>query len=273
MDVVLLGTGSPLPDPNRAGPATLVRAAGRNFLFDCGRAVVMRLAGAFTPLPMVERLLLTHLHSDHAWALNDLLTSRWVSQMADAPLPITGPVGTRHFVERTLASMDLDVGYRLSHHDDLNWEPSTVVQEVGDGVVFDDGTVRITSALTDHGVVKPAIGYRIEAEGKVVVIGGDTVPCEGLRTLCQGADVYVQTVLRPSLVKLVPMQRFQDILDYHSTVEDAGNTAAAAGVKTLVLTHMVPPVAPGTEQEWIDEAAAVFGGTVVLGQDLLTITA
>jgi len=271
MDVVLLGTGSPLPAPDRAGPATLVRAAGRDLLFDCGRGVLMRLAAAGSSPVTISRLLLTHLHSDHTTDLNDVITSRWILSPAPAPLTIVGPPGTARFVERTMAVLEDDIGYRLAHHDDLGGPPQVDVQEVSDGVVLDEDGVRIVAAPTDHKPVHPTVGYRIEADGAVAALAGDTIPCEGLDRLCAGADVYVQTVVRPSLIRQIPFARLNDILDYHSSNEDAGRTAAKAGVRTLVLTHPVPPPAPGTEQEWIDEARTHFDGEVLLGTDLLTV--
>ena len=273
MEVTLLGTGNPLPDPERAGAATLVRADGLALLFDCGRAVTMRLAGAGVGAGALSALFVTHLHSDHTWSLNDLLTSRWVGQFADEPLPVVGPPGTADFVERTLAAMAIDVGYRLAHHDDLTWEPRCEVTEVTDGPAFEADGVRVIAALVDHGVVRPALSYRVEADGAAAVIAGDTRPCPALDELCAGADVYVQTVVRRPLVEQVPVPRFQDILDYHSTTEDAGATAARAGVRTLVLTHMVPAPAPGTDQDWIEDVRGSFDGDVIVGHDLLTVTA
>jgi len=131
--------------------------------------------------------------------------------------------------------------------------------------------VRVTSALVDHGVVKPAVGYRFEADGAALCWSGDTIPCEGLDGLCNGADVYVQTVIRRSLVEAVPVQRFLDILDYHSDIADAARTAKRAGVKTLVLNHQVPSPQPGTEPEWIAEAAAHFDGLIAMATDLMKI--
>lgn len=273
VEVTLLGTGSPLPDANRAGPATLVRAGSQTLLFDCGRAVVMRLAAAGVAPGALGAVFLTHLHSDHVWAFNDVLTTRWIAQFQEAPLTVVGPVGTNDFVDRTLAAMATDVGYRMTHHDDLNWAPSCRVTECEAGVAWEGGGVRVLAGLTDHGVVKPAIGYRVEAEGKVVVIAGDTVPCQGLDALCRDADIYVQTALRADLISRVPARRFQDVLDYHSTVEDAAGTAARAGARTLVLTHLVPAPPPGGEQEWVDLARAHFSGEVVAGPDLTTVTA
>ena len=104
-----------------------------------------------------------------------------------------------------------------------------------------------------------------------IVVAGDTVPCDGLDRLCAGADVYVQTVIRRSLVESVPMARFQDILDYHSSVEDAARTASRARASGPSCSPIcVPPPAPGTEDEWIAEAAAHFDGEIILAPDLTT---
>jgi ribonuclease Z len=268
MKLVTLGTGSPLPDPNRAGPATLVRTLSGDFLFDCGRGVLMRCAAVGTGPLTLHTVLITHLHSDHITDFNDVLTMRWAMSPTEQPLRVVGPHGTERMVERTLHMLEDDIGYRMAHHDTLSWRPSCEVQETSEGVVFDDGVVSITSAPTEHAPVNPTVGYRIESEGHAIVIAGDTVPCAGLDGLLAGADVYVQTVIRRSLVEAIPAPRLQDILDYHSSIEDAAATAQRAAVTTLVLTHLVPAPWPGTEHEWIDEAHVIYQGEVVLATDL-----
>ena len=272
MEIITLGTGSPIPDATRAGPATLVRAAGHDLLVDCGRGVLMRAAAAASGPTNLSAVLLTHLHSDHVTDFNDIVTMRWAMSPVPNPLRVVGPPGTATFVERTLEMLKPDIGWRVAHHDDLSWEPECDVTEVTDGVALELPGVRVIAAPTEHRPVHPTVGYRIEADGKAVVIAGDTIPCEGLDRLCAGADLYVQTVVRESVVRAIPAPRLQDVLDYHSSIEQAGETAQRNGVKTLVMTHPVPGVAPGTEQEWIDEAQAVFGGEVALANDLDTFT-
>jgi len=270
MQVVTLGTGCPIPDPDRAGPATLVRAAGLNLLFDCGRGVLMRAAAVPVGPSGFAAVFLTHLHSDHVSDLNDVITMQWATSMAPAPLRIVGPVGTAAFVERTLAMLRDDIGYRVTHHDDLTWEPMVEVTEVTDGVAFEANGIVVVAAPTDHRPVHPTVGYRVEAEGRVVAIAGDTKPCEGLDRLCAGADIYVQTVVRRSAIEAIPLPRLLDVLDYHSDLAEAAATATRAGVRALVLTHPVPapPVGSALEAEWVDEARAGFGGDVVLAHDL-----
>jgi ribonuclease Z len=272
IEVVTLGTGSPIPDPHRAGPATLVRVDGTQLLFDCGRAVVMRLAGAGSWPVLLDAVLLTHLHSDHTTDLDDVITTRWIMSPTESPLPVVGPPGTASFVERALAMLTDDVGYRRAHHADLTWDPSCEVSEVLDGLAWESDGIRVTAAPTDHRPVAPTVGYRIEAGDRVIAIAGDTVPCAGLDRICADADVYVQTVLRDDLVRAVPNPRVQDVLDYHSTCEDAGRTAQRAGVRMLVLNHPVPPPPAGTEDEWVAAAAARFHGEIVLAHDLWSTT-
>jgi len=276
MKVTLLGTGSPIPDPSRAGPATLVQAGGLDLLFDCGRGVLMRLAGAgVAGPPALTAQFLTHLHSDHTTDLNDVITTRWVMSMAPSPLPLVGPPGTRRVVEATLEALRDDIGYRMAHHEDLDRGPQVEVTEVADGPVALDvlsaAGVTVVSAPTDHRPVAPTVGYRIEHDGRSVVLAGDTVPCDGLDRLARGADVYVQTVIRDDIIRQIPLQRLQDVCDYHSTVTQAAQTAARAGVRTLVLTHMVPAPPSGAEQEWIDMAAEHFDGEVLAPDDLGSI--
>ncbi len=272
IEVVLLGTGNPLPDRDRAGAATLVRAGGRTILVDAGRGVCMRLAAAGVMPFMLDEVFLTHLHSDHICDLNDVITTQWVMSPVPKSLRVFGPPRTREVVDAMLAMLRPDVEYRLAHHADLDWEPQVDVVEVPPGIVFNERGVRVVAARTDHRPVEPTIGFRIECEGKAVVLAGDTVPCEGLDELCGGADVYVQTVLRDDLVQVVPMQRFKDTIDYHSTVAQAAQTATRGGVRTLVLTHQIPTPAVGAADEWIAIAREHFDGEVMFGEDLTTIS-
>jgi len=268
MRITLLGTGSPIPDSRRAGPSTLVTADGVTALIDCGRGVLMRLVAAGTLPPFLNALLITHLHSDHISDLGDVITTRWVMSPGPSPFVIYGPVGTAEVVRLTLASLNADVGYRVAHHADLHQGPAVEVREVAAGDTFTVGSAQVTVGWTDHRPVEPTIDFRFEVGGKSAVLGGDGVPCAGLDELCRGADAYVQTVIREDLVRLVPSARLQDILDYHSTVQQAAQTATTARVGTLVLTHYVPAIQPGQEDEWRALAAAHFAGPIVLGDDL-----
>ncbi len=148
--------------------------------------------------------------------------------------------------------------------------PRPAVVECARGEVWRDGPVVVTAASTDHAPVRPTVGYRVDEGDLSVVLAGDTIPCTGLDELCTGADVLVHTVVRRDLIEPIGLPRLTDVLDYHSTVEDAARTAARAGVGTLVLTHLVPAPAPDAEEEWAALAHRHFGGTVVVARDLVT---
>ncbi len=272
MKLTLLGTGSPIPAPDRAGAANLVQVDGCNLLFDCGRGVLIRLAAAGVMPAMLHRVFLTHLHSDHVTDFNDLVTTRWAMSPVENPLPVTGPSGTARFAARTIEMLVDDIGYRIAHHDDLQWQPGCDVEEVQGGVAWEHNDVRVLAAPTDHRPVAPTVGYRVEHAGAAIVLAGDTVPCDGLQRLCAGADIYVQTVIRADLVRSIPSARLHDICDYHSTCEQAGATARDAGVATLVLTHQVPPPTPGSAGDWVDAArSSGFEGNIVFAEDLLSL--
>jgi ribonuclease Z len=271
--ITLLGTGSPMPSPDRAGPATLISAGDEHYLVDAGRGVLMRLAAAGLGAPNLSAVLITHLHSDHITDLNDVITTRWVMTFVPTPLTIVGPVGTRAVVDHILASLEPDMGYRIAHHDDLEGPPQIDVIEVTEGPVDLPGrsadAVSIRCAQTDHKPVEPSIGFRFDHGGASVVAAGDTVPCAGLDSLCDGADALVHTVIRKDIIANLPMQRIKDTLDYHSSPEEAAQTAARAGVGTLVLTHYVPPIPTGgSGDDWKALAAEHFTGVVELGDDL-----
>jgi ribonuclease Z len=267
--ITLLGTGSPIPSPDRAGPATLISADDEHYLVDTGRGVLMRLAAAGLGAPNLSAVLLTHLHSDHITDLNDVITTRWVMTFEPTPLTIVGPVGTKAVVEHIVASLEPDFGYRIAHHDDLDAPPQVDVVEVIEGEVDLGGAVRISCAPTDHRPVEPSIAFRFDHQDVSVVAAGDTVPCPGLDALCAGADALVHTVIRKDIIANVPIRRMQDTLDYHSSPEEAAQTASRAGIGTLVLTHYVPPIPTGGDgDDWRALAAEHFGGRVELGDDL-----
>tara|TARA_Y100000817_G_scaffold107593_1_gene84223 strand:+ start:2747 stop:3595 length:849 start_codon:yes stop_codon:yes gene_type:complete len=280
IDVTLLGTGSPIPDPHRAGPSTLVQAGDENYLVDAGRGVLMRLAGAGCAPTMLTAVLLTHLHSDHITDLNDVITSSWALNMDDPkPLRIVGPEGTKETVARILHFLDLDIGYRLAHHDDLNEPPQVEVTEITKGSLDLSTTVSISTAPTDHRPVDPTIAFRFDYQESSVVVAGDTVPCTDLDQLCNGAKALVHTAIRKDIIETLPLQRAKDILNYHSSVEEAAQTAQRAGMEMLILTHYVPGIPPAENefhelvvQQWRDRAAENFSGKVEIGDDLLKIS-
>jgi ribonuclease Z len=220
---------------------------------------------------MLAGVVLTHLHSDHVCDLNDVITTHWVmSPPPGSSLQVVGPTGTGELVTRTLAMLETDIGYRIAHHGDLSHGPQVVVTEVQPGDQLELGGLQLLVGATDHRPVSPTVGYRVSDARFSVVVAGDGVPCSTLDELLHGATAYVQSVIRDDLVRTVPSTRFQDILDYHSTVAQAADTAERAGVAALVLTHYVPGMVKDAEPEW-RAFADQFGGLVVLGDDLTSL--
>ena len=272
MDVILTGTGSPLPDPNRAGPSTLIKVNDCHVLVDAGRGVVMRMAGAGSLPLFLSAVLITHLHSDHICDLNDVITTHWIMSQGEAVLSIYGPPGTEEFVNRQIHALEADISYRIEHHQELTNGPQVQVVELAPGEHFTIGEVFVRTEATEHAPVKPTLGYRIEHNELSVALVGDTVPCNGVDELARDVDAYVQTVIRSDLVGLSPNSMMLDILDYHSDVQQAAQTAERVNAKRLLLTHMVP--APNKEQysEWVSEARKHFRGEIVIGDDLTTVS-
>jgi len=130
LEIVLTGTGSPIPNANRAGPSTLVKAGDTHVLVDCGRGVVMRMAAAGSMPPFLAAVLITHLHSDHITDVNDIITTHWVLSQGNATLKVYGPPGTAEFVRRQLHALEFDVGYRIAHHDALTKGPQVDVLSI-----------------------------------------------------------------------------------------------------------------------------------------------
>jgi ribonuclease BN (tRNA processing enzyme) len=180
---------------------------------------------------------------------------------------------TRLFFEMNAS----DIEARIATEGRVPLAPLVHVHELTQGgPVMVDENVKVTAALVDHPPMVPAFAYRFDAPDRSMVISGDTKRSENLVALARGADVLVHSALYipavDRLVERVPNAATlkQSIIAHQTSVEDAGRVAEAAGVKTLVLSHLVPPDDPAvTEQMWIDAARAHFRGKVVVGRDLM----
>jgi ribonuclease Z len=281
-EVILTGTGTPGPIPGRAGAGTLVRAGQVAVQFDAGRATVLRLAEAGTHPGRLDALFLTHVHSDHVQDVPDVTMTRWIYNKhgEDAgPLPIVAPQGpAARFVRRMLAPFDDDIAARMAHVDatpprfDLTAfpvkpEPQRVWQST-------DGTVTVDAVQVHHEPVTAAVAYRVAAPDGVVVISGDTIVCDEVAQICSGADVLVHEACRATaLASQVAGTPFETIFSYHADTVALGALAEKAGVRHLVLTHLIPPPADAASAALFeaDVRHGGYHGQVTVGQDLTRI--
>jgi ribonuclease BN (tRNA processing enzyme) len=270
--IVMLGTGTPNPDPERAGPAAAVVAGGRPYLVDCGAGVVRRAEAArehgidALAMPKLTRLFLTHLHSDHTLGYADLILTPWVLEREE-PLEVYGPPGTRAMTENLLAAYAEDIDVRLHGAQPQNATGIEVeVHEIEPGPVYEDDGVRVTAFAVRHGSWAHAFGYRFDTADRSIVISGDTTPTEAVVEACSGCDVLVHEVY----AKAGWDRRTPDWQAYHAGSHtsgiELGELAARARPKLLVLTHQL--LWGATEDELIAEIRRNFDGEIAFADDL-----
>ena len=277
--LILLGTGGgPRPRTTSAGSSQVIVANGMAYVIDCGDGVARQLAFAGVPLPSLRHVFITHQHSDHTADYGNLIWLSWAAGLrtrVDAWGPPPLEEMTRLFLQMNAA----DINTRIADEGRVPLAPLVHVHDLKDGgLVMADENMRVTAALVVHPPVTPAFAYRFDARDRAIVISGDTVKSDNLIKLAKGADILVhEAMYEPAIDRLVATvpnatTLKKHIIDSHTTAEDCGRVAAAAGVKTLVLSHLVPSDDPAvTERMWIDAARAHFGGTIVVAKDLLEI--
>lgn len=268
--VLLLGTGYPRPDPERAGPSTVVIAGDAWFVVDAGRGTTMRLAATDLKYANLRGVFLTHLHSDHTAGLPDLFNTSWQFGRKTVPLELYGPRGTKKLANAMVDFFAEDIHWRrdvLEKHPAAGATIRTHI--VREGVVYDDGKVKVTAFAVDHRPIVNAFGYRFESGGRTIVISGDTRPNDNLVRYAKGADVLVLEAYLPEHFARVDTPEVAARLTrYHTSAEEAGELAARAGVKKLVLTHLIPGNA---DEVFRERASRAFKGEIVIGRDLLRV--
>lgn len=277
------GTGSPLPDRTRAGPCLAIIAGPHLFVFDAGDGASETLSLMGVQQSEIEALFLTHLHSDHIDGIDTLALQHWASGSARTPLNVVGPPGTSRVVAGLNEAYAIDQGYRLAHHGPDVMPPSgagMVAREfavpLADGEeveVHNQDGVRIVAFRVDHAPTE-AVGYRVEYAGRSIVISGDTARSASLTQAAHGADLLIHEAISPRLDAIMHEAAresgrenisaiFHDIMDYHTSPEDAGHVAQEAGVGALAITHFLPqtPI-PGLAHTFVQAAKRSYDGPV-----------
>ena len=276
--LVLLGTaGGPTPKVTRSAPAQAIVVGDRIYLVDCGDGVARQFALANLPLRQLRAVFITHQHSDHNAGYGPLFLLGWTAGIT-APVDTYGPPPLVKMTRLLLESYEYDIELRMRDEARPPLAPLLRPHEItAPGEVFKDDRVRGTAALNHHPPIRHSFAYRFDTPGRSIVISGDTAYSENVMALARGADVLVHEVLfrpfweRPDAPQTSEIRRH--IIASHTDVEDAGRLAAAAGVKTLVLTHFVPsePTGAVSEEVWVAAAKRHFAGKVVAGRDLTEI--
>ena len=277
--LILLGTGGgPRPRKLRSAPAQVIVANDTAYVVDCGDGVARQLALAGVPLSTLRHIFITHHHSDHNADYGNLILLAWTAGLSTR-VDTWGPPPLERMTRLFFEMNAYDIHARTADEGRVDLVPLVHAHERREGgLVMRDGNVTVTAAVVHHPPVVPAFAYRFDAADRSIVISGDTTPSDSLVRLARGADVLVHEALYPAgvdrLVAAVPnaADLKRSILSHHTSAEDAGRVAAAAGVKTLVLSHLVPAEDPTiTDQMWIDAARKHFRGQVILGKDLMEI--
>ncbi len=289
MELVLLGTGNPMFNPARCGAGYLIIAGDHQAVVDLGWGASRRINAANMTQAGVGTVCYTHMHSDHITDTADFFMQRWTGG-ATEPLRVYGPEGTRETVEAFRAALRLDVTYRTAHHG------ADVLPLAGFGAEITEvpatpqptrvatiGDLEIEAFEVDHRPVVPALGYRFRRKARTLVISGDTAKCDSLVEASRNADVLVSEAMNvgmwQALINVVRSRGnergasiLSDVPSYHATTIDVAEMARDAGVKRLVLSHLMPaPPNDGPMLSFTSGMAEIFGGDIIIGQDLQRI--
>jgi len=276
--IVLLGTGTPSPIPERSGPATAIIVNDTAYLVDFGPGVVRRAYGAATTrsIPALQPIRLrvafvTHLHSDHTAGYPDLILTPWTVGR-QTPLEVYGPKGIKEMTEHMLQAYRVDIETRTNPEGNQRTFPDghkVNAHEVAAGVVYKDANVTVTAFATRHAM--ESYGYRFDTADRSVVISGDTNPTQATIDACHGCDVLIHEVHTAAWLAQRPeaggapagtFRRFSE--QYHTTTTQLAELARQAKPRLLILYHY-NSLSP---EELQSEMMREYGGHFVIGRDL-----
>ena len=275
--VTLLGTGVPIPSPDRFGPCTLVEAGDQKFLIDAGRGATIRLYQLKVPIGRIDVQLLTHYHSDHTSGVPDVWLTGWLESYfgtRKTPYRVIGPTGARGLIENLERAYALDIKIRVADEKlPLSGIATDVTEFDREGLVYENGGVNVIAFDVDHGdVIKPCCGYRFEYGGRIAVFSSDTRYSDNVIKHGAGADLLVHEVAsaRPELLKDASFQR---ILAHHTTPRNVGRVFAQTRPKLAAFTHILQlgnaEIPPPTIDDIIAETRETYDGPLVVGEDLM----
>ncbi len=287
-EIVFLGTGGPLPNADRCGAGNVVVAGDLHVLVDCGWGSARRLIPSGVRPSQIDAALFTHMHSDHITDFPDFLFLRWVTGAAK-PLEVYGPDGTQEMVDGFLMAMRRDIGFRIAHHGDklhpegITVEVTEITASVSPSIFLEIGHLRVDAFIVDHFPVVPAFGYRATCGGRSVVFSGDTAKCHSLLEASSGADMLVCEALNVTMLQRMidtlkpnaPLQagNLEDVPSYHISTLEVAELARDAGVRELVLTHILPTIASQDAMEalFVQGMSEIYRGRITVARDMQRI--
>jgi ribonuclease Z len=270
--IVMLGTGTPVPDPERMGPGVAIVVDSVAYLFDAGSGIVRRAAAAARDglpalrAPRLGILFLTHLHSDHTLGLGDVMFTPWIMGR-EAPLALYGPPGTRALVDGIVRGNALDIRERINSADGPSRTGfNAAVHEIAEGEVYRDARITVRAFEVPHSQWKHAFGYRITTPDRTVVISGDARANPAIARECNGCDVLIHEVISDSGFRTMPRARQPYHAQAHTFATQLGDIASAARPKLLVLYHQL--FFGVSDDVLLAEVRSRFAGPVVSARDL-----
>ncbi|MEE9142397.1 MAG: GDSL-type esterase/lipase family protein [Gammaproteobacteria bacterium] len=275
-EIILLGTGTPFPRPDRSGPAVMIRVDGVPYIIDAGPGVVRRAAAAFSTddkramragVQQLRVAFITHLHSDHTLGYADLILTPWIIGRA-LPLDVYGPKGLRAMTDNLMAAYSEDIDIRINGLEKGNTTGYKVnVHEVGPGIIYEDERVKVTAFEVNHGSWDQAFGYRFETPDRVIVISGDLAPSESIVEHCNGCDVLVHEAYAQTGFERSDKDWQNYLEEFHSSGTELADLATRADAKKVLIYHHLL-FEGATEVELVEEIEAGFEGPVISGRDL-----
>jgi ribonuclease Z len=286
--IILCGTGSPQVFAGRNQPCLLIAAGGKVFLFDAGENAMRAIEKCGVPLSEIGDVFITHWHSDHFSGLDGVINASWLNGRTD-PLIVYGPEGVQEVVKGFAMAYRLDASYRAAHfvpNPELASARGYTIKIPGDAgsiVVYDKDGVRIEAFLVDHRPVKPALGYTLTYKNRKIFISGDTRICECYLGVMTNADVAIHDAVNVNMIRNAAevmrslgrsrqADNAEKILEYHGDTLELARYAHRAGVKHLVLTHLIPePANWMVEKLFIRGMGEFYKGKLTMGRDGMII--
>lgn len=277
--LVLLGSkGGPALRPGGPWPSSsLLELGGRTIVVDCGLGVTRGLVDAGISLKTLDLIFITHLHSDHVLELGPLLHTAWTAGLAK-PVMLFGPPGTGHYWRRFCQAMEFDIEIRIVDEGRPDIRELVSIVEFAEGEIFAKDGLRVSALRVNHPPVTDCFALRFENAGKSVVFSADTAFFPPLAGFARDADILVhEAMLEEGIERLVAKtgngaRLREHLLASHSFAVEAGRIASDAGVKRLVLNHLIPADDPEIgEADWEAAVRKSWAGDLTIARDGLVV--